>query len=189
MTNTLDRLHRFHPRIANGPRRTAAVTLTSTLALALCLTACGQEQLVAAGPLPGNGALAVSAFEAPAHRTSTPAPSATQPVAPPTAASPAAVPTATATAVPSPAPSVAKVAARPVQPATPKPVKVAPTPTSTPTTAAKPAPAAPAASRPTSYRGVPIINADPDGYPGAWGTASAQAIWVYPATPLATCSP
>jgi hypothetical protein len=163
------------------------VTLTSTLALALCLTACGQEQLVAAGPLPGNGALAVSAFEAPAHRTSIPAPSATQPVAPPTATSPAAAPTATATAVPSPAPSVEKATPRPTAPATPKPVKVSPAPAPKPTAAAaaaaKPAPAVPAASRPTSYRGVPIINADPDGYPGAWGTASAQAIWVYPATP------
>jgi hypothetical protein len=66
----------------------------------------------------------------------------------------------------------------------PKPAKVAPAPAPKPTTAAaKPAPAAPASARPTSYRGVPIINADPDGYPGAWGTASAQAIWVYPATP------
>jgi len=28
-----------------------------------------------------------------------------------------------------------------------------------------------------------VIYADPDGYPGAWGTSSAQAIWVYPAAP------
>ncbi|MEO7235486.1 MAG: hypothetical protein ABIW80_08935 [Lapillicoccus sp.] len=42
---------------------------------------------------------------------------------------------------------------------------------------------APSTPRPATYRGVPVLYVDPDGYPGAWGTASAQAIWVYPATP------
>lgn len=75
----------------------------------------------------------------------------------------------------------------PIVQATPRPVSPAPAAPAAPASKpANPAPvaAAPSApSRSTTYRGVPVIYADPDGYPGAWGTSTAQAMWVYPAAP------
>ena len=193
-------------------RTIQGLAVAATAGLALSLSACGHtgvtplsaSAVVAIIPSRVPVDLPVDAPETPAHSTpasAKPGPASTPDTSTGTvSAAPTAAPTAVKTpeparettsrpagtgssakASPTAAPTAAPKAKAPSAASAAPPVAASPT-TSVPA-AAPSAAAAPAAARLTAYRGVPIIYADPDGYPGAWGTASAQAIWVYPVTP------
>jgi hypothetical protein len=158
-------------------------TATVTACLALALAACGHGAPLSVA-VPAAAVMPAVVAEAPAHRLYVaPVPVLLiEPVSPvPTPSATAVPPTAAPAAVPAPPAVPASTRAKAVPKAAAPAAPAAATPTSPAAVGA--AAVVPPPSRPSSYRGVPVIYADPDGYPGAWGTASAQAIWVYPAAP------